>query len=198
MSDQPSSDSGEISAERLARTEIDRQRRLVDQSISMQAALRDWNRIFGTSLVCVVLITSLVGVAFAFAGGEQTISILGLRAQRTTWLGWLAVFTFALTLLQLVLDPGGSGRRRAHAVQALATLKGEYRAAVRVGHEREVAERLSQQYEAVMRSIPEVPNLLFNRLKAAHLRKVEISKILSSQPGLSLRKARSILKKQLK
>lgn len=198
MSDQPSPDSDGISAEDSARTEINRQRRLVDQSISMQSTLRDWDRIFGTSLVCVVLITSLIGVAFAFAGGGQTVSILGLHAQRTTWLGWLAVFTFALTLFQLVLDPGGSGRRWAHAVQALATLKGEYRTAVPIGQAQEATERLSQQYEAVMRSIPEVPNLLFNRLKAAHLRKVEISKILSSQPGVSLRKARRILKKKLK
>jgi hypothetical protein len=198
MSDQPRPDQEGISAEESASTEINRQRRLVDQSASMQAALRDWDRIFGTSLVCVVLVTSLIGVAFAFSGGGQTISILGLQAQRTTWLGWLAVFTFALTLLQLVLDPGGSARRRAQAVQALATLKGEYRTVVPVGQENEAEERLSQQYEAVMRSIPEVPNLLFNRLKAAHLRKVEISKILSSKPGLPLRKARRILKRQLK
>jgi len=198
MSDRPSLGNGGIADEELARAEIDRQRRLVDQSISMQATLRDWDRIFGTSLVCVVLITSLIGVAFAFAGGGQTISIFGLQAQRTTWLGWLAVFTFALTLLQLVLDPGGSGRRRAHAVQTLATLKGEYRTAAPIGQAQEAAERLSQQYEAVMRSMPEVPDLLFNRLKAAHLRKVEISRILSNQPGLSLRKARRILTKRFK
>jgi hypothetical protein len=49
-----------------------------------------------------------------------------------------------------------------------------------------------------MDSIPEVPDLMFNRLKAVHLRKVEISKILSEHPGLKLRQARRTLEKRLK
>jgi hypothetical protein len=198
MNDQSRSESSESPDEGVARSEISRQRRLVDQAASMQSALRDWDRGLGTALVCTVLIASLIGVAFAFAAGGQTVSILGIHAQRTTWLGWLAVFTFAITLIQLVLDPRGAGRRRAHAVQALAALKGEYRTAVPIGQAREAAERLSQRYAAVMDSIPEIPSLLFNRLKAAHLRKVEISKILSDQPGLRFRKARRILKKRLR
>lgn len=199
MSDPSRSNGSDTPAEEAARQEINRQRRLIDQITSMQSALRDWDRAFGTALVCVVLIASLIGVAFAFAGGgDQTASILGVDAHRLTWLGWLAVLTFALTLIQLVLDPRGAGRRRAQAVEALATLMGEYRTSVADGQAQETAERLSQRYEAVMGSVPEVPNLLFNRLKAAHLRKVEISKILSGQPGLRLRKARRALNKRLK
>jgi hypothetical protein len=113
MNDQSRSESSESPDEGVARSEISRQRRLVDQAASMQSALRDWDRGLGTALVCTVLIASLIGVAFAFAAGGQTVSILGIHAQRTTWLGWLAVFTFAITLIQLVLDPRGAGRRRA-------------------------------------------------------------------------------------
>jgi hypothetical protein len=186
-------------AEQSSRDEIKRQSRLIDQTISMQAALRDWNRTIGTSLACIVLIASLIGVAFAFAGGgEQMISLLGIRAQRVTWLGWLAVLTFALTLIDLVIDPRGAARRRAEAARTLGNLKTEYRAAVPSGQARESAERLSQRYEAVMGSIPEVPNPLFNRLKAAHLRKVEISKILSDRPGIKARKARRLLDKRVR
>jgi hypothetical protein len=136
-----------------ASTEIDRQRRLVDQAMTMQSALRDWDRAFGTSLVCIVLVTALIGVAFAFAGGDQSVVILGVRAGRATWLGWLAVATFALTLIELVLDPRGAARRRADAVRALAVLKGEYRTAAPHGEVREVARRLSRRYEAVMVAI---------------------------------------------
>jgi hypothetical protein len=181
-----------------ARTEIGRQRRVINQIASMQATLRDWDRAFGTALVCVVLLTALIGVAFAFAGNDQTVSILGLQARRTTWLGWLAVFTFAVTLLELVFDPRDAGRRRAEAVQALSALKWEYRASVPIGQAEESLKRLSKHYEEVMESVPEIPDLLFNRLKAAHLRKNEISDILSHQPGLSFRKARRILRKRLK
>jgi hypothetical protein len=198
MTDQPSSERSEEPAEDADQEEIRRQRRLVDQAISMQSALRDWDRAFGTLLVCVVLIGSLIGVAFAFAGGGQTVSIVGIRAQRVTWLGWLAVIIFAITLVELVLDPRGAGRRRAQAVRALGALKGEYRTTVTAGQAHETAERLSQRYEAVMSSIPEVPEPLFNRLKAAHLRKVEVSKILSDKPGLRPRQARRALKRRLK
>jgi hypothetical protein len=198
MTDLSPSEGSETPAEDAALEEIRRQRRLVDQTTSMQSALRDWDRTFGTFLVCLVLIGSLIGVAFAFAGGGQTVSILGIGAQRVTWLGWLAVIIFAVTLIELVLDPRGAGRRRAQAVRALGTLKGEYRTTVAAGQAQETAERLSQRYEAVMSSVPEVPEPVFNRLKAAHLRKVEISKILSEKPGLRAGQARRVLKKRLK
>jgi hypothetical protein len=198
MSDQTSPDTSQTEAEDAARAEINRQGRLIDQTMSMQSTLRDWDRAFGTFLICLVLVASLIGVAFAFADGGQVLSIVGIHARRVTWLGWLAVITFAVTLLQLVLDPRGAGRHRAHAVQALAALKREYRTLVVGGNAQETAERLSQRYEAVMESVPEVPNILFNRLKAAHLRKVEISKILSERPGLQPRRARRSLRKRLK
>lgn len=174
--------------------ELVRQRRLVDQSTSMQAALRDWDRAYGTALVCVVLIASVVGLAFAFAG-DKPVTLLGVTATRATWLGWLAVGTFALTLIELVLDPRGAARRRGEAVKALADLKSEYRAApdgASGGEQR----RLATRYGEVMSSVPEVPNVLFNRLKASHLRKVEISKILSASPGLSYGGARRELRRR--
>src|SRR5215471_19332586 len=197
MTDPARSGGNVTSAEPAADVEMNRQRRLVNQTASMQSTLRDWDRGFGTALVCVVLVTALIGVAFAFAGNGQTVSILGIQAARATWLGWLAVFTFTVTLLELVLDPRGASRRRAQAVQVLAALKGEYRTANPAEETDEAAKRLSQQYETVMGSVPEIPNVMFNRLKAAHLRKVEISRILSDRPGLSPGRARRILRERL-
>lgn len=183
--------------EHAARLEMERQRRQVDQVLSMHSALRDWNRAVGTTLICVVLIASVLGVAFAFAGGSQEVVIFGVAAQRATWLGWLAVVTFAISLVELVLDPRGASRRRDQAVRSLAALKGEYRATVPEGQEVQESARLSERYEAVMRTLPPIPEPLFNRLKAAHLRKREISKILSARPGLSRRQASKILEKSL-
>lgn len=174
-----------------------RQRRLVDQSASMQAALRDWDRAVGTGLVCLVLIGSVVALAFAFAGGDEPVTLLGVRARRATWLGWLAVGTFAVTLLELVLDPRGAARRRADAVKALAALKGEYRSVTEPVGATEAA-RLTERYGEVMAAVPEVPNVMFNKLKAAHLRKVEVSRILSERPGLSSGQARRALRRHAK
>src|SRR5262245_47401784 len=76
---------------RHALKEIARQERLVDQMLTMQARLRDRDRVVGTLIVCTVLIASLVGVAFAFAGSGPALTLLGVTAARPTWLGWLAV-----------------------------------------------------------------------------------------------------------
>jgi hypothetical protein len=197
-SDAHAGDQDEI-AEQVALAEIRRHARLVDQAMSMQATLRDWDRVLGTTLTGVVLIASLIGVAFAFAGdGSQRISLISLNAERVTWLGWLAVITFALTLLTLILDPQGAARRRGQAVRSLGALKREYRIHIAQGHARETAERLARRYDAVMASVPEVPNYMFNRLKAGHLRKIQISAILSDHPGMRNRHARRLLRKQLR
>lgn len=175
--------------------ELARQRRLVDQSASMQATLRDWDRALGTALVCLVLIASVIALAFAFAGGGKPVTLLGIRATRATWLGWLAIGTFALALVELVLDLRGAARRRADAVKVLADLKSGYRALPGAATDTDRA-RLSAQYGEVMSSVPEIPNVLFNRLKAAHLRKVEISKIISASPGVTFRAARRQLRRR--
>src|SRR6476469_2585365 len=108
--------------------ELDRQRRVVDQSMSMQSRLRDISRIIGTTLVTLVLLGSVVSLGFAFAAGDEAVVIFGVSAARTTWLGYLAMVTFGLTLVELILDPRGIARKREQAVRALASLKAEYRA----------------------------------------------------------------------
>jgi hypothetical protein len=169
---------------------ITRQERLADQMLTMQARLRDRDRVVGTLIVCTVLIASLVGVAFAFAGSGRVLTLLGVTASRPTWLGWLAVGTAALTLVELVVDRRGAAQRRADAIRVLGVLKAEYRVPPTAGKEVAEAARLSERYAQAMEAIPAVPDRLFNRLKAAHLRKVEVSRHLSENPGMSYWRAR--------
>lgn len=187
----------ETSPEEAVR-EFERQRRLVDQTITMQATLRDWNSAAGVVLTSVILVASLVGVAFAFAVNSQELKFLGVVAERTTWLGWLAVVTAALTTIDLLIDRRGAARSRDDAVSRLSDLKGEYRVELLPGSEVAEMERIGAKYSATMTAVPPVPEPLFNRLKAAHLRKVEISKILSQSPGISVRGAKRVLRKRLK
>lgn len=185
-------------ATRHALDELDRQRRLVDQGLTMQAWLRDRDRLVGTLFVCTVLIASLVGVAFAFAGSGASLTLLDVTAARTTWLGWLAVGTAALTLIELVMDRRGAAQRRGDAVRVLAALKAEYRVSPTAGEEAAETARMSERYAQAMETVPPVPEASFNRLKAAHLRKVEISKLLSKYPGMSHRQARRMIVKRHK
>ena len=185
-------------AVRHALKEIARQRRLVDQMLTMQARLRDQDRVVGTLIVCTVLLASLAGVAFAFAGSSPALRLLGVTAARATWLGWLAVGTAALTLVELVVDRRGAAQRRADAVRLLGALKAEYRVPPAAGQEVPEAARLSERYAQVMEAVPAVPERSFNPLKAMHLRKVEVSKLLSANPGMSYRQARRTIVKRHK
>ena len=62
-------------------------------------------------------------------------------------------------------------------------LKNDYRDAAAAGVSPEVQALLSQKYRDVTRRLPEIPNVLFNPLKSAHLRKLEVSRALSQHPG---------------
>jgi hypothetical protein len=180
--------------EQAAQEEIDRQRRLIDQMSTMHSVLRDRYRVQSTVLTCVVLVGSVVAIAFAFAGGSTRVTILGLTANRSTWLGWFAVLAFSLTLVDLVLDRRGAARRHSDAVRQLAAIKSEYRIPPPPGQEIAERDRRSERYQAVMDALPPIPERQFNRLKARHLRKVAISKHLSANPGMSARQARRALR----
>jgi hypothetical protein len=177
-----------------ALAEIKRQRRLVDQMSTMHSLMRDRARVQGVLLVCVVLVASVVATAFAFAGGDDTVSIFGVEAKRSTWLGWFAVATFSLTLVDLVLDRRGVAGRYGDAVRQLSTLKAEYRTMPPAAVSVEECSRLTALYQAAMEALPPLPERLFNRLKAKHLEKVEISRYLSNHPGLTARQARQAVR----
>lgn len=178
------------------RAEWDRERRLIDQTMSMQAHLRDRYRTVATAMTCTILAASTVGIAFAFAANDGPATILGVSAERTTLLGWLAVVTFILTLIDLILDMRGAARQRQDAVDQLADLKSSYYAPIDRADERLALERLRERYRTTMGSMPPIPERQFNRLKSKHLRKVEVSKLLSQHPGISQRRALKEVRKQ--
>lgn len=171
--------------------EFDRQRRLVDQTITMQASIRDRDQRISKLLTCSILVASIVGVAFAFAGQSSSVTILGVAADRSIWLGWLAVGAASLTLVELVIDRRGAAQSRSAAVQLLANLKADYRSRPVDLEVESFMGAITTKYVQVMDSMPPIPERLFNRLKARHLRKIEVSKLLSQNPGMSYRKAAS-------
>lgn len=174
-----------------------REMRLVDQAASMHAALRDRAAGASTAITVLLLCASAVGTALAFAGNDDSVRLLGVEASKATWLGALSVTVFCGTLAELVLDRRGAARRHGEAVRLLAGLKAAYRQVAADGDWDTAAPRLSERYGQVMDAVPPVPEARFNDLKARHLRKVEISKLLSERPGLTVRQAKKELKRRV-
>jgi hypothetical protein len=183
-------DSTDGQAEKI-QAELERELQTVDLMLSMQARLRDRRRGRSIFLLCLILLLSIVGVAFAFAEGQLVVDILGVRARRTTWLGLLASLTLFLSLVELVVDPSGEAGRRDGAVRSLGRLKSELRAATsrQIVLEGDRA-LLVHQFANAMEALPPIPERVFCRLKAEHLSKREVSRVLSQHPGMSYRKAK--------
>ena len=175
-----------------------RQARLVDQAASMHAALRDRATHATTSITVVLLSASIFSVAFAFAGNDPEVELLGITASRATWLGVLAILTVCGSTADLVSDRRGAARVHDGAVRLLADLKSAYRSLdpAEAPAAREI--RLTSRYQDVMAQLPPIPERRFNQLKARHLRKIEISRILSENPGLALWQARRRLNQRLR
>lgn len=170
-------------SDRRAQEEFDRQRRLVDQMASMHGMLRDRYRHQATLSTVLVLVLSVVALAFAFAAHDERVHFAVITAQRSTVLGWFAVLVFSLTLVDLVLDRRGAAGHHDNAVRQLASLKTAYRTPPPPGTAISKVGEVSDTYQAVMTSLPSIPERLFNRLKARHLAKVAVSKYLSGHPG---------------
>lgn len=174
-----------------------REARLVDQATSMHAALRDRAAAVTTVTTVVLLSASVFGVAFAFAGDLAHVDLLGVTAARSTWLGVLSVLTFVGTLAELVTDRRGTARRHDAAVRLLADLKADYRNVDPAEAPAARGARLTGRYQAVTAQLPPVPERLFNKLKARHLLKVEVSRTLGANPGMSERQARAQVRRGL-
>jgi hypothetical protein len=89
----------------------------------------------------------------------------------------------------------GKARRHQDAVRQLAALKAEYRRPLAPGAEAAGRARLTERYQSVMDTVAELPERKFLALKAAHLRKSELSRLLSAHPGMTVRQARRARKK---
>jgi len=98
----------------------------------------------------------------------------------------------------LVLRQGPRSRAFATSVGQLTTLKLEYRELLESTDPITAPqiEATRRRYASVMAAVEAIPEGQFNRLKAQHLRKIEISKLLSAHPGDSARAAHRRLRNQ--
>ncbi len=170
-----------------------RQRRVTDMLVSMHSDLRDTYARRATATTSAILVLTALGATAAFANGAVPLTILGLSAARATWAGFLTFGTFALVLVDLVLDHRGAESRHADAAKRLAELKARFREP----YDPATAASLAQRYEEVTDEVEQIPGRSFDRLKSRHLRKVEVSRLLSQHPGLSVHGARRILRTRL-
>lgn len=167
---------------RLGRADYNRRLRRIDMMITAHSVLRDRRRLWARLLTLGILALSILGLALAFTG-DREVTVLGVSARLQVWVGSISAAIFFLALVDLQVDWKGSARSHAEAFDRLAELKAKFMGAEvdDAGAESEVD--LRQEYERSMAVIVPLSDRKFVRLKARHLRKVEVSRLLDTHPG---------------
>ncbi len=169
--------------------EFDRMWRVVDQSLSAHAILRDHYRQRERALTLLILGLSIVATAFAFLSGDMTIAIRQWRLSLGTSVGILTAAIFFLALAQLVLNWQRLAWAHEDASRRLRDLKAKLRT-VKVAGVTSVSDTealdLRAIYDQTMADVVEIPEDEFLPLKAKHHRKVAVSRLIDKHPGAPL------------
>ena len=146
----------------------DREYRVVDQLLTMHAALRDRYRRWALLLNTAQIGISLVLCGFAFVS-DDVLERIGLEAALARMLfGFAAVVVLILAITEFRVDWRGTEARHDQAVGELGALKGRYRSAWERSPGEGEALGLKEEFERVMSVVPPIPERSFVRLKARH------------------------------
>jgi hypothetical protein len=170
----------------LSYEEYDRRLGIVDMMLSAHSVLRDRNERRSTGLTLLIMALSIAATGVAFISGEPDATIGPFTARVQIWVGLLTCLIFFLSILELLVE----WRRRAwahdEAAQRLSDLKAMFRRGRRDGQVVHSDVDLINAYDQTMDALGalrvRIPEDRFNRLKARHLRKVEVSRRTSARP----------------
>lgn len=166
--------------------EYHRKFRVLDLMLSAHSSLCERYRRRSIGLVLAVMALSILGATLALSD-DSSVRILSVNLESSEWLAILSGLVFFLSISELVLDLRGRAWAHEDAARRLGRLKGEFRRAeVDAVVVKTDGIDLDLEYDQTTSAIVEIPNSAFNRLKAKHRRKVEVSKRLDASPGAPL------------
>lgn len=169
----------------VSNAELQRQYRVLQQTLSMHTMLRDRYTSLAMGLDMALLLGSLVLCGAAFVG-DDLLRGIGLTESVTKGvMGGASLLVFFAALIGLRVGWKGKAERHRHAADRLTEGLSNFREARSEDDtwQEDCTADLNQLYWSIMRNVTPVPSNQFNRLKARHLRKVRISKMLDTSPG---------------
>jgi hypothetical protein len=153
----------------------------------MYSILRDRYSRGATALQLSILLASFFLLVLSLASDALVARLMPDPATARDWAVILATLVFAVSILDMHLDWRGRAGAYREAAQHLYGLKAKYRSAF---SQDPVSIRtlqvLREEYAAVNERLPGIPERYFLGLKAAHKRKVALSKLLDSYPSVPI------------
>jgi hypothetical protein len=159
--------------------EIERQYRVLRQTLSMHAMLRDEYACKAKLAEILLLACSVVFCATAFAADQLYLALrLSPEISRIV-LGIASIIAFIVSLSLLILDWKGQSALHKQAVEQWSKVLQKFRQARSEEGiwPEEVRQNLNNSYWEADRMLVKIPEKRFNELKTRHLRKVAISQL---------------------
>ena len=161
---------------------IKHRRRIVDMLLSMHSHLRDRYSRRGLWLDVAILAGSVVLCTVTFLD-PALLRWAGVSKESFRLVaGAVSALLFILSLVMLRVDWKEAAGRHARAVALLGELKERGRAARGNDPDDSAVFDFIRAYDAVMKTVPPVPDHEFPKLKAYHLRKRALSEALDDAP----------------
>ena len=169
----------------ISEKELKRQFRVLDQTLSIHAMLKDRYTRRALTLELVLLASSVVFCATTFARDDIFAQVGLSPANVRLMLGVASIAAFFASLVALRVNWQGKSTQHGDAAKKLGNVLAEFRKWKKEDGTwpEGRADELSQSYWVAMHNIVEIPQNQFVNLKAQHLRKVELSKMSSAAPG---------------
>jgi hypothetical protein len=169
----------------MSEKELSRQFRVLDQTLSMHTVLKRRYEARALALDLLFLACSVVFCATTFARDDIFTSV-GLTPQKVRFvLGLVSVGAFFASLVGLRTDWKGKAAQHRDAIQRLTRTVASFRESREDSGTwpSDLHGDLHRAYWEAMNNVIEVPSAKFVNLKAKHLRKMQLSKMLDSAPG---------------
>ena len=172
----------------VGRQELTTRLRKLDQNISAHSHLRDQFSRRSTILGFVLIISSTIVTIFAVASDRIKALLLPGWLEPDLVISLCGVVVLLGTIAELALGWKEGGAAHAEAARALARLKLLFTHELSKPGQIPLAKfaELRQSYEDLHDLVAKIPESKFLKLKAAHQRKVVLSKMISASPGASL------------
>lgn len=165
--------------------EVVDQCRIVDMMLSMHARQSNWLNFLATSFDVVQLVAAavLVSASFFDPGVWAWVGLAGLDMNRVS--GVTSTILLAIAIVALRLNWANRAGEHHRATETLAKLKSQLRWLRDGGLEKSEVVKKDEltSIQAILVELPPIPPRRFHRLKAHHLRKVAVSKLLDKYPG---------------
>ena len=166
--------------------ELNRIERVVKMMITMHSILRDRFKFYTLLIDILLLISAIILNALVFVDFKYLKPVFGSELSSQLAIGIFSVLVFITSMLIFIVNWKRKSENHSQAVKFLFALLNECRKIQSIEDESEkksVALIFHNKYLEVSNTIVPVPEKKFNYLKAKHLRKIELSKLISKNPG---------------